>query len=72
MGRVEGKIAIVTGGASGIGAATAQLLAEHGASVVVADVDAERAEQHAASIRASGHDAAAIASISVMPSASRR
>jgi NAD(P)-dependent dehydrogenase (short-subunit alcohol dehydrogenase family) len=61
MGRVEGKVAIVTGAASGIGAATAQLLAEHGASVVVADINAERAAQHAASIRAAGHDATAIA-----------
>ena len=60
MGRVQGKIAIVTGAASGIGAATAQLLAEHGARVVVADLDAEKAEAHAASLRAAGHDAIAI------------
>ena len=60
MGRVEGKVAIVTGAASGIGAATAQLLAEHGASVVVADMNVERAEAHAAAIRASGHEAIAI------------
>ncbi|MCZ6853692.1 MAG: SDR family NAD(P)-dependent oxidoreductase, partial [Gammaproteobacteria bacterium] len=38
-GRVEGKIAIVTGGAKGLGEADCRLLAEHGAKVVVADVD---------------------------------
>lgn len=38
MGRVEGKVAVVTGGASGFGAATARLMAAEGASVVVADV----------------------------------
>jgi NAD(P)-dependent dehydrogenase (short-subunit alcohol dehydrogenase family) len=60
MGRVEGKVAIVTGAASGIGAATAQLLAEHGARVVVADMNLQRAEAHAAAIRADGHQAIAI------------
>jgi NAD(P)-dependent dehydrogenase (short-subunit alcohol dehydrogenase family) len=59
-GRVEGKVAIVTGAAAGIGAATARLLAEHGARVVVADLDLERAESHAASIRSAGHEAIAI------------
>jgi 3(or 17)beta-hydroxysteroid dehydrogenase len=38
MGRVEGKIAIVTGGAMGLGRAQAQLLAQEGATVVVTDV----------------------------------
>lgn len=37
-GRVQGKVAIVTGGASGIGAATARRLVEEGASVVLTDV----------------------------------
>jgi NAD(P)-dependent dehydrogenase (short-subunit alcohol dehydrogenase family) len=60
MGRVEGKVAIVTGSAAGIGAATAGLLAENGARVVVADIDLERAERHAATIRSAGHAAVAI------------
>jgi 3alpha(or 20beta)-hydroxysteroid dehydrogenase len=42
MGRVDGRVAIVTGGARGLGAAQARLLADEGASVVVTDVLAER------------------------------
>ena len=37
-GRVDGKVAVVTGGAQGIGRATAELLAEEGATVIVGDV----------------------------------
>lgn len=54
MGRVEGKIAIVTGGASGMGAATARMLARHGAAVVVADRNIAMAAEVAAEITASG------------------
>jgi len=39
MGHVEGKIAIVTGGASGIGAACVETLAREGATVVISDID---------------------------------
>ncbi|MBS2552473.1 SDR family oxidoreductase [Catenulispora sp. NL8] len=42
---LSGKSAIVTGGASGIGRATAAVLAELGAGVVIADLDAERGEE---------------------------
>jgi NAD(P)-dependent dehydrogenase (short-subunit alcohol dehydrogenase family) len=42
---LKGKVALVTGGASGIGAATARRLAAEGASVVVADRDGERAQE---------------------------
>jgi NAD(P)-dependent dehydrogenase (short-subunit alcohol dehydrogenase family) len=47
--RFGGKVALVTGGASGIGRATALRLAQEGASVVVADIDREAGEQVAAS-----------------------
>jgi len=53
-GRVDGKVAIVTGGGSGIGAATSKLLASEGAAVCVADLIGERAEQVAAEISAAG------------------
>jgi 3-oxoacyl-[acyl-carrier protein] reductase len=50
MGVLDGKAAIVTGSARGIGRATAELLAEHGARVLVNDLDAELAEQAATEI----------------------
>ena len=50
---LEGKIAVVTGAASGIGRATARLFAQEGASVVLADVDA-RGEAVAEEIRRAG------------------
>ncbi|MBW2446513.1 MAG: SDR family NAD(P)-dependent oxidoreductase, partial [Deltaproteobacteria bacterium] len=48
--RMEGKVAIVTGSARGTGATIARLFAEHGARVVVADVNAEGGESVAKEI----------------------
>ena len=45
MGVLDGKAAIVTGSARGIGRATAELLAEQGARVLINDLDADAAEQ---------------------------
>jgi 3-oxoacyl-[acyl-carrier protein] reductase len=50
MGVLEGKAAIVTGSARGIGRATVELLAAHGARVLINDVDADAAERTAAEI----------------------
>ncbi len=48
MGRLEGRRAVITGGASGIGEATVRLFVAEGASVVVADIDDERGRSVAA------------------------
>jgi len=53
-GQVQGKVALVTGGASGIGAAVAELLAREGASVVITDIDDLRGPEVAAAINKDG------------------
>src|SRR4051794_296469 len=50
MGVLDDKVAIVTGSARGIGRATAELLSEHGAKVVINDLDGDVAEQTASEI----------------------
>src|SRR4051812_13190050 len=49
-GRVEGKVCVVTGGASGIGLATCRRLAEEGGLVALADIDLPTAERAAAGL----------------------
>jgi NAD(P)-dependent dehydrogenase (short-subunit alcohol dehydrogenase family) len=65
MGRLEGKVAIVTGAGSGIGAATARLMSREGASVVVADIDGSAAERVAGEL-----DSAVVAEVDVSDEAS--
>jgi NAD(P)-dependent dehydrogenase (short-subunit alcohol dehydrogenase family) len=60
-GRVHGKTALVTGAGSGIGKATAILLAEEGAKVIVADINLPAAQQVAGEITTSGGQAQALA-----------
>src|SRR5262249_43684185 len=57
MGRVDGKVAIVTGAGSGIGRASAMALAREGARIVVTDLSAQGAEETAALIRRAAGEA---------------
>ncbi|MEM7018466.1 MAG: glucose 1-dehydrogenase [Pseudomonadota bacterium] len=50
MGRVQDKVALITGAASGLGQAMAERLAEEGAKIVVADIDVENGQKVAADI----------------------
>ncbi len=60
VNRFAGKVAVVTGGAQGIGAATARRLAAEGATVAVLDLSADRAEAVAAELTAGGSRAIGI------------
>jgi NAD(P)-dependent dehydrogenase (short-subunit alcohol dehydrogenase family) len=60
MGDLEGRVALVTGGGSGIGRATAILLAQAGAAVVIADIDDEGARETVRLVEQAGGRAASV------------
>ena len=68
MGRLDGRVAILTGAGRGIGAATAAKLAAEGAAVAVTDMDIGPAEETAEVIRSAGGKAPACASQNRHPS----
>lgn len=57
MGRLDGKVSIITGAGSGIGEATAKLFSKEGAKVVVADIDPVKGQQVVTEIKDTGSDA---------------
>ncbi len=60
MNQLEGKVAVITGGASGIGRACAERFADEGASVVIGDINTETGAGAAAAIEARGGTAHAV------------
>lgn len=60
MGRFDGQVAVVTGGALGIGGATSRLLAKDGAKVMIADIDDAAAKVNVVRIRKAGGVAEAV------------
>lgn len=60
MSSLSGRVAIVTGGAQGIGRAIAEVLAKHGADVAVADLDPGRAQDAVAAVQQLGRRAMAV------------
>ena len=69
MAKLSGKSAIVTGGASGIGKAIAQLFLEEGANVVIADINKELLEATARELSRAGTVSSIVADVRSMTDA---
>lgn len=69
--RFEDRVAVVTGGAKGIGSATVQALAREGASVVIGDVDAAAGGELMQQLRADGHRVALVRADVAAPEAAQ-
>jgi 3-oxoacyl-[acyl-carrier protein] reductase len=67
MGKLDGRIAVVTGGASGIGAAISELFAREGARVAILDLNLDRAKSFAAKIGGAGKAIAVEADVAKEP-----
>ena len=61
MAQYQGKTVVITGAASGLGAAMADVFAAEGARLVLLDIDGERTEAKAAELRSAGTDVLALA-----------
>lgn len=72
MGAFHGRVAIVTGGGSGLGEAIAKRLAKMGASVVLSDINLKAAERVAGEITTAGGTASAIAQDTAKPADSEK
>lgn len=57
MGKLQNKVALITGGASGIGAATARLFVQEGAKVVLADLNEEKGKAFETELKSQGAEA---------------
>src|SRR3954463_7061533 len=57
MGKLQGKVAVITGGVSGIGAATARLFVSEGAKVVLVDLNEEKGKAFEAELKAKNAEA---------------
>ena len=54
MGRLDGKVALITGGASGLGKSTGELMAQEGAHVILSDIQIVEGEKVAEAIKQTG------------------